>query len=97
MGERWVLSRIAAKAGFPLLGALRNAPIDEDIPGATLHRCVGVPGIDVEKLTYFAMSIFWRAAAHDWKQKVVRLKLGRMKRKFVPGLWATLPFRKKCR
>jgi len=76
LGERWVLPRIASKTVFPLLDAVRKAPIDQEIPGAASHACSGIPEINVEKLTYFAMSIFWRAAVHDWKGMVSNIELG---------------------
>jgi len=94
LGERWVLPRTAAKTRFPLLETVRNAPVDQDIPGATLHRCEGVSGIDVEKLTYFAMSIFWRAATHHWKQKVSRLELGPYEEKIRAWLLGDASFPK---
>src|ERR1700688_4620162 len=50
LGERWVLPRIATKTMFPLLDKVRHAPLDQQIPGATLHRCANTPGIDIEKL-----------------------------------------------
>ena len=48
----------------------------QTIPDASLHACLGIPKIDVEKLAYFAMSILWRSAAHDWKKEVSRVELG---------------------
>ncbi len=76
LGERWVLPRIASKSRFPLLESVSSAPVVQTISVASLHACAGIPGIDVEKITYFAMSILWRSAAHDWKKIVSRVELG---------------------
>lgn len=75
-GETWVIPRIASKTGFPLLDAVRIAPMAHSIPGASLHACGGRSNIDLEKITYFAMSLFWRAAAHDWGRQSSKLELG---------------------
>jgi hypothetical protein len=66
-GERWVMPRIAKSTGFRLRDTLSKAAPEEISPGSSAYACSTIPEIDVEKLTYFAMSIFWRAAAHTWK------------------------------
>jgi hypothetical protein len=67
-GESYVLSHIAAKVTdeFPLHLKLRLALARESYPD--LSRFSGGDlGIDMEKFAYFAMSIVWRAAVHDWE------------------------------
>jgi hypothetical protein len=66
-GEEWVMRRIATSTGFPLRDILSKAAPEEAGPGWSAYACSKIAEIDVEKLTYFAMSIFWRAAAHTWK------------------------------
>jgi hypothetical protein len=67
-GETWVLANIPHDYGgpFPLqvaANAIAPTIIESDrilIAGKT------TPGFDIEKLIYFAASIFWRGAAHRW-------------------------------
>jgi hypothetical protein len=67
-GESYVLSHIAAKVmdEFPLHLKLRLALPRESHP--EISRFSGDDlGIDMEKFAYFALSIVWRAAVHDWE------------------------------
>jgi hypothetical protein len=90
-GERWVLPRIATKSRFPLLDAVRNAPLIQKIPNATVHDCSNNPNIDIARLSYFAMSVFWRAATHDWKV-VSKIDLGPYEEKVRAYLAGSAPF-----
>jgi len=66
-GERWIHLNIARIDGFPLQKAVAKAtPI---LAGDEMAGYAGadIPEIDVEKLVYFGLSIFWRAAIHRWK------------------------------
>lgn len=68
-GERWVLANIPQDydAPFPLrtaLEALRPAIVTKDVD---LYDITGVRAFDIDKLLYFAVSIFWRGAIHDWE------------------------------
>jgi hypothetical protein len=40
------------------------------------HSCSANRELDLEKLTYFAVSIFWRAAVKDWAKGLERIDLG---------------------
>jgi hypothetical protein len=67
-GEAEVLLHIASKAlkNFPLHEKLRLALPREDHPD--LQRFSGDDlGIDMDKFAYFALSVVWRAAVHDWE------------------------------
>jgi hypothetical protein len=81
-GETWVLSNIPHDYGKPF--ALRAAAL-ETTPAVTagdvwLIAGRTTPAFDIDKLIYFAASIFWRGAAHDWPQSmglpVDRISLG---------------------
>jgi hypothetical protein len=66
-GESEVLCYVAAKSvkSFPLHDKLRLALPREEHPD--LLRFAGPDlGIDMDKFAYFAMSIVWRGAVHDW-------------------------------
>ena len=82
-GEQWVLAN-AYRGGsrFKLRSALRAA-VDEGRPNIPLEHArivlaKDVRGIDMDKLVYFAASIFWRAAAHRWRQidRHIQIEIG---------------------
>jgi len=63
-GEAWTIANMARRDGFPLQAILEKTPplLANDHFAAFGH----VAGIDVDKLVYFALSIFWRASVHEW-------------------------------
>jgi hypothetical protein len=66
-GERWVHLNIATPEGFPIQEALaKREPI---ISGEKIAAYAGaqIEEIQVEKLVYFGLSIFWRAATCRWR------------------------------
>lgn len=67
-GERWVSKIIPQDYGapFPLLDALTKARAVTSEPGRVRIAAVGVDDVEVEKLLYFASSIFWRGSVHKW-------------------------------
>jgi hypothetical protein len=68
-GERWFLSQCSRGDDFPLFTSLdRAAPVGLSA-NITVYRAGEIPEIDVSALTYFAASMFWRAAVHSWKLK----------------------------
>lgn len=71
-GESWVLANIPRDYGekFPIVDALNaEAPILDD-GGTKLYAGANVKLLDMEKIVYFAMSIFWRGAVHVWESSV---------------------------
>jgi hypothetical protein len=64
---------------FPLLQMLRAVPTRIDGPEWTAYSAVDTPNIDRKKLAYFAISVFWRASVHRWRQEsgdIVSINLG---------------------
>jgi hypothetical protein len=51
---------------FPLLDRLNVAVPVEEISAMAMYSGPAV-GIDVQRLAYFALSVFWRASAHRWR------------------------------
>ena len=91
-GERWVLRNMAREGGFPLQENLLTATPIRRAPGLTTFAAGLIPNIDVDALEYFALSVFWRAAAHNWApvhgDKYERLQFGPYQeeiRKFLLG------------
>jgi hypothetical protein len=105
-GEDWVLARVPHDYGqpFPLQAALEKATAFHIGPGVNLYAGAEIGAFDMDKLVYFASSIFWRGAVHQWKtdrgELPFKVELGNhaeMLRKFLLGeapfpqdLWLTV-------
>jgi hypothetical protein len=67
-GEAWVLNNVPRNYGekFPILDALNaEAPLLVD-GGTKLYAGAKVKLIDMERVVYFALSVFWRGAVRQW-------------------------------
>jgi hypothetical protein len=91
-GERWILRNYLKPSGeFALRDALRAARPSDTLDTARIYPG-NTPGVDVDKLVYFATSLIWRVAVHDWSEKYglgQRLDLGPYEehlRNFLLGL-----------
>src|SRR5271167_136953 len=66
-GETWLVPLLAQReGGFPfydLLTRVGPAIIDDDVKG---FAAANNPDIQPDKLTHFAMGVFWKAAVHSW-------------------------------
>jgi len=69
-GERWVLPLLARSDGsFPLYATLTKGQPELVEGGTALYAAAKNPGIDVAKLTHFAMGIFWKASVYSWSRE----------------------------
>ena len=70
-GEKWVLANIPHDydAAFPLQDAINLLKPVFRGKDVVLRNVNGVSAFDIKQLVYFAMSIFWRGAVHEWKTK----------------------------
>jgi hypothetical protein len=79
-GEKWVLENYPQINGkFPIQEALFQATPFREVGSDKDYNGNLISSIDLNKLTYFATSIFWRAAAHNWqylKNQSDKLSLG---------------------
>jgi hypothetical protein len=64
-GERWFLKQVWNGQRFPLGDKLRLALPVWSFPEWTVFSGRDV-GIDTDQLSYFALSVVWRAAVHQW-------------------------------
>jgi|SRR5580658_1378530 hypothetical protein len=89
--EAWLMASVAHGESFPLLDRLRVA-----VPMHKLSESVSYSGartgIDTDKLGYFALSMVWRGAIHEWPLpaggRSHKLNLGTMEesiRKYLVG------------
>jgi hypothetical protein len=66
-GEDWVLANgFRGGSSFPIHGALTNAQPLATIIQARIIDTRSISVIDLDKLIYFAVSVFWRAGAREW-------------------------------
>ena len=67
-GENWVIENCWHGPGnFQLHSALMSAQPFLDEEGFRAYEGRRIPGVDLDRLTYFAASMFWRASVHDWR------------------------------
>ena len=67
-GEKYVMGQVNRSGKFPLLETLRKATPTRITGGFHWYSIVDVLSVDRDKLGYFALSVFWRAAVHVWKK-----------------------------
>jgi hypothetical protein len=67
-GERLVLANIPQdyESPFPLQAALKSLKPTLVRSDVDVYDVTGVEAFEVDKLVYFAASMFWRGAIHDW-------------------------------
>jgi hypothetical protein len=67
-GESWIVGKLCtAEQTFPLYDLIyQQAPIDTDADGAVFAAGTN-PAIAVQKISHFALGIFWKASLHPWK------------------------------
>jgi len=69
-GERWVTANcFQADGAFPLRERLLASEpfLRGGNEGLTVYRTSDIPGVAGEEITYFSMSVLWRAAVHTWR------------------------------
>ena len=95
-GETWVIPRLwHDEAKFPLRQALLgHGGLPFSTSEFSVFEAAKIATVRPEQLVYFAASIFWRAAVHDWQfhdRTTIRLKLGpyeeAFRRYLLGGRW----------
>jgi hypothetical protein len=67
-GENWTLPLLATPGGgFPLFDLLQEVPPDCSEPDLAGYAAARNPEIDFQKLTHFALGVFWKASVHSWR------------------------------
>ncbi len=67
LGETWVLGNMARPEGFPIQELLLAAKPINASENFACYSSVAIAAISMDALVYFALSIFWRASAHRWR------------------------------
>ena len=101
-GESWVLAR-CFRGGpankFLLRDMLKTVTAMKSDSRGDLVSTVGIVGMDIDKIAYFAGSVFWRASVSDWpiQGKVVpQISLGALQREFADYLLGRSKFPVSC-
>jgi hypothetical protein len=94
-GENWFLANCWRHDGdFPLHDALKTAtPITSQ--SLNLYKASSIAKIEVDALTYFAASMFWRASVHKWRE-CKQIHLGPYQEELRTYLLRQTPFPKHC-
>jgi hypothetical protein len=67
-GENWTLRNYCRKSGdFPIQEAMLKQTPSALYGTIPYYRAGLINRIDIDKLIYFALSVFWRASAHEWR------------------------------
>jgi hypothetical protein len=94
-GEEWMLKQVWNQRSFPLLDRLkRESPYLRMKDGALCFSGKSL-GIDTDKLSYFVLSVLWRASAREWttsKTKRYRISLNGYEDSVRGFLLGTNPF-----
>jgi hypothetical protein len=66
-GEQWIVGKLCTYSRqFPLYDILhRRSPLDTDHDGETFAARTN-PDFDVQRISHFALGIFWKASIHPW-------------------------------
>ncbi|MGA3052873.1 MAG: hypothetical protein ABSD63_01580 [Candidatus Korobacteraceae bacterium] len=70
-GEEWVLQHCWRGKSFHLSSLVARAKPSLTSPVASVYDAAGISGIDIPALTYFAASMYWRAAIHNWSGRSI--------------------------
>lgn len=69
-GEDWVLGmRYRSDGSFPLRDLLVSAKAVDNNADSSVYDASAIAGIDIEKICYFAASLFWRAGIGNWSTR----------------------------
>ena len=65
-GEAWIHENMARPEGFRIRDALEKVAPALATDHFAVYAGGSVPGLNMDQLSFFALSIFWRAAVHRW-------------------------------
>jgi len=70
-GERWLFPRLPVLHGaFPLYDSLMKGQRLWNDAERALYATAGNPEIDADKLTHFALGMFWKASLYPWNPRI---------------------------
>ncbi len=95
-GEDWVLSHSyrGGSHGFKFRDILlRQSPVFQE-GDSRIHTCATIADLAMEKVIYFAASVFWRSAVHTWRrdERIIHIELGKYEEPLRLFLLGVAPF-----
>lgn len=66
-GETWTIPNLATMESFPIGEALHKAKPLMTIGRIAMYAGRDVPGVNMESLGFFGLSMFWKCASHPWR------------------------------
>ena len=94
-GETWVIGHMAREDKFLIFDTLKKSkPLAADEEFA-VYAGSQIPGIEVDRLVYFALSVFWRSAVHEWRGfsgTIPKIELGPYQEPIREFLLGSQPF-----
>ena len=70
-GEHWVLAHCWRGDAFRLSALIAGEKPSLASPEASVYHASGITGVKIPAITYFAASMFWRAAVHNWSGRSI--------------------------
>jgi len=100
-GESWVLAHCLKKdRTFPLAASILAASspdLSSDETTTKIYYASGIPAINIDAISYFAASMFWRGSIHPWNEDgTCPVRLGPFEEHFRRYLMGLQPFPKDC-
>jgi len=68
-GERWLIRHMARIDSFPIWEMLQESKPLAANEDRVCYAGAAIPGLRMDQLLYFAMSVFWRGSVHSWKDR----------------------------
>jgi len=65
-GEAWMVTQVFNGRDFPLMDRLNVAVPIQRAPSVEMFSGTQI-GLNMERLAYFALSVFWRGSVHRWR------------------------------
>jgi hypothetical protein len=96
-GENYFLKICWRRNGFKLHAILDATPPSLLFPRIKVYAAANFPEINVQAISYFAASMFWRASVHDWNGRGdEQIQLGPYEQQFRKYLMAESDFPVDC-
>ena len=97
-GEEWVMANCWRGESFLLRSLVCEAQPSLSNADISVYRASEIRGIDISALIYFAASMFWRAAVHNWsgRSSEPAIDLGPYGEQLRTFLMGTTEFLKNC-
>lgn len=94
-GETWTIPNLATMESFPIGEALQKAKPLMTIGRLAVFEGKSIHEIDMESLSFFGLSMFWKCSAHPWRDATngrIDIELGPYREQLRQFLHGDAPF-----